>query len=89
MSSAWIELARDHGATVLYRRPVTALEPTADGGWTVRAGERTITTQYVVNAAGGWAGQVAALAGLDVPVVHSRRNVYSSAPGALPTHRCP
>jgi sarcosine oxidase subunit beta len=27
---------------------------------------------------------VAALAGLDVPVVHSRRNVYASAAGALP-----
>jgi sarcosine oxidase subunit beta len=37
----------------------------------------------VVNAAGGWAGAVAALAGLDVPVVHSRRNVYASAAGAL------
>jgi sarcosine oxidase subunit beta len=37
----------------------------------------------VVNAAGGWAGEVAALAGLHLPVVHSRRNVYASAPGAL------
>lgn len=83
VSSAWVDLARTHGATVLYRRPVTSVEPTAAGGWTVRAGAHTITSQYVVNAAGGWAGQVAALAGLDVPVVHSRRNIYSSAPGAL------
>lgn len=83
VSSAWVDLARGHGAAVLYRRPVTSVEPTAAGGWTVRAGEHIITAQYVVNAAGGWAGQVAALAGLDVPVVHSRRNIYSSAPGAL------
>ena len=74
---------RGHGAVPATGRP--PIEPTADGGWTVRAGEHTITAQYVVNAAGGWAGEVAALAGLDVPVVHSRRNVYSSAPGALPT----
>ena len=39
--------------------------------------------QFLVNAAGGWAGECAALAGLVVPVVHSRRNVYSSAPDAL------
>ena len=37
-----------------------------------------------MNAAGGWAGEVAALAGLTVPVVHSRRNIYATAPGALP-----
>ena len=83
VTSAWVQLARGHGATVLYRHPVTALEPGRDGGWTVRAGGHTLTAQYVVNAAGGWAGELAALAGLDVPVVHSRRNVYSSAPGAL------
>ncbi|MEP6813973.1 MAG: FAD-dependent oxidoreductase, partial [Marmoricola sp.] len=83
VSSAWVDLARAHGATVLFRSPVSALEPTGDGSWTVRAGEHTIRTQFVVNAAGGWAGEVAALAGLNVPVVHSRRNVYSSAPGAM------
>ncbi|MDX6573684.1 MAG: hypothetical protein QOC86_2840, partial [Gaiellales bacterium] len=49
-----------------------------------RAGECIVRAQYVVNAAGGWAGEVAALAGLDVPVVHSRRNVYSSAVNAVP-----
>ena len=52
------------------------------------AGEQVIIHPVVVNAAGGWAGEVAALAGLDVPVVHSRRNVYSSAPARWP-RRCP
>lgn len=83
VSSAWVDLARARGATALYRAPVAQIEPTGDGGWTVRAGDQVITAQHVVNAAGGWAGEVAALAGLDVPVVHSRRNIYSSAPGAL------
>lgn len=81
--SAWIDLARARGAAVSYRRPVTSIDPTVDGGWTVRAGGQTITAQSLVNAAGGWAGEVAALAGFEVPVVHSRRNVYSTAPGAL------
>ncbi|HEV7203516.1 MAG TPA: FAD-dependent oxidoreductase [Jatrophihabitans sp.] len=82
-SSAYVELARARGAQVCYRSPVREIDPHADGGWSVRAGDRTIRTQYLVNAAGGWSGEVARLAGLDVPVVHSRRNVYSSAPGAL------
>lgn len=82
-TSAWLDLARAQGATVLFRSPVTGVEPTADGGWTVRAGRHTVRAQYLVNAAGGWAGAVAALAGFDVPVVHSRRTIFSSARGAL------
>ena len=53
------------------------------GGWVVRAGSEDFAAGLVVNAAGGWAGQVAALAGLEVPVSHSRRNIYASAPGAF------
>src|SRR5262249_62212838 len=44
---------------------------------------RRFDARYVVNAAGGWAGELAALAGLSAPVVHSRRNIYATAPGAL------
>jgi sarcosine oxidase subunit beta len=84
VTSAYLDLARSAGASVHFRRRVIGLDAHADGSWTVRAGELTLRAQHVVNAAGGWAGEVAALAGLDVPVVHSRRNVYSSAPGALP-----
>ena len=83
-SSAYLVLARGFGAHVLYRHPVSAIERSQDdAGWVMQAGERTIRTQFVVNAAGGWAGVVAALAGLTVPVAHSRRNVYSCAPGAV------
>jgi sarcosine oxidase subunit beta len=83
-ASAFIRMARDRGATTLYRHRVTAIEGEADGSWTVTAGTRTLRGQYLVNAAGGWSGELAALAGLAVPVVHSRRNVYATAAGALP-----
>ena len=48
---------------------------------------RRSSAGLAVNASGGWAGQVAALAGLDVPVVHSR----SAAPNwaATPTRSAP
>lgn len=81
VTSAYLQLARSAGAEVSFRHRVTAIA--ADDGWTLTAGGRRFSARYVVNAAGGWAGQVAALAGLSVPVVHSRRNIYATAPGAL------
>jgi sarcosine oxidase, subunit beta len=82
---AYLELARTAGAQVRYRFRVTAIQPGVErGGWEVTAGKGSaIRARYLVNAAGGWAGEVAALAGLTVPVVHSRRNIYATAPGAL------
>jgi sarcosine oxidase subunit beta len=85
-TSAYLTVARGCGARVLYRHPVRAIAAhEKTGGWTVEAGDRVVRAQYVVNAAGGWAGELAAMAGLDVPVAHSRRNIYASAPGALAT----
>ncbi len=82
-ASAFLQMARSRGATTLFRHRVTAIDGEADGGWTVTAGSRTLRAQYLVNAAGGWSGELAALAGFAVPVVHSRRNVYATAPGAI------
>jgi sarcosine oxidase, subunit beta len=77
-TSAYLQLARSAGAQVLFRHRVTDVAP----AWTITAGERRIAAQYVVNAAGGWAGELAGRAGLSVPVVHSRRNIYATAPDA-------
>ncbi|MEU4227009.1 FAD-dependent oxidoreductase [Nonomuraea sp. NPDC026600] len=85
-TSAFLTLARNAGAEVLFRHRVGAI--TSDdttGGWHVTASGRAIRAQHLVNAAGGWAGELAALARLTVPVVHSRRNIYATAPGALPS----
>lgn len=82
-TGAYLALARAAGAQVLFRHPVTAIAGEDGGGWAVTAGDRTFRARQVVNAAGGWAGEVAALAGLTVPVAHSRRNIYATAPGAL------
>ncbi|WP_157246774.1 NAD(P)/FAD-dependent oxidoreductase [Nonomuraea typhae] len=84
VTCAFLDLARAAGARVLFRHPVTAAEADeGTGGWRVTAGGRVWLAQHVVNAAGGWAGEAAALAGLSVPVVHSRRNVYATAPDVL------
>jgi sarcosine oxidase, subunit beta len=82
VTTAFLSLARHHGTRVLFRSPVHAIAPDGNG-WTVEVGEHRVSCDWLVNAAGGWAGEVAALAGLHVPVVHSRRNIYAGAPGAL------
>jgi glycine/D-amino acid oxidase-like deaminating enzyme len=82
LTMAYLELARARGAEIRFRHAVTSVGRAA-AGWVVRAGPGEFAAGLVVNAAGGWAGQVAALAGLDVPVTHSRRNIYAGAPGAF------
>jgi sarcosine oxidase, subunit beta len=84
-TAAYLALARDLGAEVRYRHRVTACAPDDAGGWILSAGAAEFRAEHVVNAAGGWAGELATLAGLRVPVGHSRRNVYSTASGALDT----
>lgn len=85
VTTTFLSMARALGTQVLFGRRVTEVAAApSDGGWTVTAGGTTLHSQHLVNAAGGWAGEVAALAGFSVPVVHSRRNVYATAPRALP-----
>ncbi len=59
----YLRLFRTRGGQLLNNAPVDALEH-AGPGWTVRAGEQTLTAPIVVNAAGAWADEIAALAGV-------------------------
>ena len=80
---AWVDMARELGATFRMSAPVTAVEPSAEG-WTLVAGGERYTCGWVVNAAGAWAGEVAGLAGLDVPVGPKRIQIFLSAPHSDP-----
>lgn len=81
-TSAFLSLARARTAQVHFTSPVLGIDRAGDASWLVRAGDRRFRAQHVVNAAGGWSGEVAALAGMQVPVDHSRRNVYATAGGS-------
>ena len=81
-TTAYVQLARATGARVLFGHRVSEIAQGPDG-WVMNAGDTTIRCTHIVNAAGGWAGELATMAGLDVPVVHSRRNIYATAAGAL------
>jgi len=65
--------ARD-GARFRVGRRVTAIDRT-DGGYRVRTDGGALDTDYVVNAAGGWAGNVAAMVDVDLDVTPSRRQL--------------
>jgi sarcosine oxidase subunit beta len=55
--------------------------------WRAGAEGGDVEAGWIVNTAGAWAGEVAALAGLQVPVCPARRMVYTTAPlAAAPTY---
>ena len=78
-TTAMLGRARERGAQVLLSTPVTAIDAAGEG-YQITSHDRAFHAPVVVNAAGPWAGEVAALVGLDVPVTPVRRVVYSSAP---------
>ena len=67
--------ARALGARVLAHTEVTGVVRTGSRITGVEAGDRTIGCDVLVNAAGAWAGQVGALAGVQVPVTPVRGQI--------------
>jgi glycine/D-amino acid oxidase-like deaminating enzyme len=55
------------GDPPLHARDATEAQP--DGTWIVRTEKGDIRTPWVVNAAGLWGREVAAMAGVDLPLI--------------------
>lgn len=72
---AYARAARNNGAEIVLRNRVTALNPRADGGWEVVTEQGTVIAEHVVNAAGLWAREVAAMAGVYLPL-HPMEHQY-------------
>jgi glycine/D-amino acid oxidase-like deaminating enzyme len=79
-AAALLRLARGAGATVLPGEAVTGLLRSGDRVTGVRTAGRELPAGAVVNAAGTWAGEVAALAGAAVPVAPRRGFVLVTEP---------
>lgn len=76
-----VRLARDLGAELSTGRTVTAVLRTAGGEVRgVRTDRGDIHAPYVVNAAGTWGGDLAALAGVRLPVLPRRGFVLVTEP---------
>ncbi|MGR3636494.1 MAG: GcvT family protein [Shimia sp.] len=68
VTNAYAVGARQRGAEIHRFTPVTATEAQDDGTWIVRTPKGDIHTDWVVNAAGLWGREVAAMAGLELPL---------------------
>jgi dimethylglycine dehydrogenase len=68
VTNAYAAGARQNGAEIIRFCPVTGTEQQPDGTWIVRTDKGDIHTQWIVNAAGLWGREVAALAGLQLPL---------------------
>ncbi|MEV6812739.1 FAD-binding oxidoreductase [Micromonospora sp. NPDC051296] len=75
-----LRLARRAGATVLTHEPVTGFLRDGDRVTGVRTPRRDIPAGAVLNAAGTWAGEIAALAGVRVPVAPRRGYILVTEP---------
>jgi D-arginine dehydrogenase len=62
LHQGYLRLFRRREGRMVTNAPVHALER-AQGGWSVRAGEEVFAAPVLVNAAGAWADELAALAG--------------------------
>lgn len=82
------ERARELGAQALLGRPVTAIEPEADG-WVVRTGDTSVAAERVLIAAGPWSRALGAMVGADLPLTVERHIVATFAWGddvRVPAH---
>jgi dimethylglycine dehydrogenase len=69
VTQAFAKGARMGGAVIERECPVTAMTQRPDGGWDLTTPKGNVVAETVVNAAGLWAREVAALAGYTLPLV--------------------
>ncbi|WP_136660673.1 FAD-dependent oxidoreductase [Nitratireductor sp. XY-223] len=69
VTHAFAKAARNYGATIHRHTPVLETNQRDDGKWEVVTENGTICADYLVNAAGLWGREVAALAGIRLPLM--------------------
>jgi dimethylglycine dehydrogenase len=69
VTQAFAKGARDMGAEIVRQNPVLDTRQRPDGTWDVVTRNGTIHAERIVNAAGLWAREVAAMAGIALPLM--------------------
>ena len=83
IATTYLRAARERGATLHLSTPLRSARRLASS-WRVDTPHGAFEAPNVVNAAGAWAGQVAAAAGLTLPVEPVRRMVFVTGPTPEP-----
>jgi dimethylglycine dehydrogenase len=73
------------GAEIILRNPVLETNPRADGGWDVVTEQGTVVAEQLVNAAGLWAREVGAMAGIYLPL-HPMEHQYFATDDIAEVH---
>ena len=76
VTAAYATGARQRGAEIHRFTPVTGAEQQPDDTWIVRTAKGDIHTQWVINAAGLWGREVAALAGINLPLLPTEHQYF-------------
>jgi len=76
VTNAYAVGARQRGAEIHRFTPVTGTKQQPDGTWIVRTDNGDIRTPWVVNAAGLWGREVAAMAGLSLPLIPTEHQYF-------------
>ncbi|MEX3014802.1 FAD-dependent oxidoreductase [Gymnodinialimonas hymeniacidonis] len=76
VTNAYALGARQRGAEIVRFCPVTGTEAQPDGTWIVRTEKGDIRTPWVVNAAGLWGREVAAMAGIELPLIPTEHQYF-------------
>ena len=88
VTGALCDEGRRAGVTYVFDCGVTGVEPSGLGA-RAHCRDRTITAAYVINTAGPQAREVAAMGGVDLPVVPRRRNLACTESILCCRCRCP
>jgi dimethylglycine dehydrogenase len=80
VTQAYAAGARAMGAEIIRFCPVTGTEAQPDGGWIVRTEKGDIRSRWVVNAAGLWGREVAAMAGVTLPLLPTEHQYFVTEP---------
>jgi sarcosine oxidase subunit beta len=78
--NGYVARAREKGVRFDEARAVTSIDHKSGAVTSVGTPAGHIETETVVNAAGPWAGQVAKLAGIDLPITPLRRQIFVTDP---------
>jgi dimethylglycine dehydrogenase len=80
LCNALAKAARDLGATVMRHNRVTEIHRRPSGEWEVVTEKGTIVAEMVVNAAGCYAREVAAMVGSDAPITNMQHHYVVTHP---------
>ncbi|TCP56840.1 glycine/D-amino acid oxidase-like deaminating enzyme [Tamaricihabitans halophyticus] len=80
LTTAYARAARDRGVRLVPHAPVRGIAVRDGAVCGVRTDAGEIRTETVINAAGPWAHRIAAMVGLDLPIVPVRHQYYVTEP---------